>query len=1046
MRVEIYDVTQSDDFGAVYSSATPTTLSDGSTGYAWSEALTLSTSGNHQLRARDVDAAQNVSAYSYFNAFIDLAPPTVAGMGTVASPRSTPLASETVTFSKPINPATFDYHALTLTFNGGPNLITSAVTVTPTDSTDTTFTVNGLAALDAAQGDYVLTVNPTLEQDLAGNSGVLFPNVTANTASWTVSTSSQTAPTSMVEAFPGEVLPNPATIHTTSFTVSWMAQDKSGSGLAYVKIYVSDNGGAFTLWKQEPATAMMDTYTGVEQHTYGFVSQAVDNDGNVEALRTTADASVFLSIQGAIRGRVFEDVNQTGTDTAGAQNGLQGWTVFLDLQNDGQLDAGDPRTTTAADGSFAFTDLEPGTYTVAEVVQSGWLETYPAAGGSSVQEVQVSVGDSDAPIYLADTPGSAGTASDTAVNQELIGLDQFQNDPRFSGDTGQGETVVVLDSGVDVTNPYFGPSGPDGLAAGIAYQYDFVNNTSSAPDPLGHGTLVASIIGSRDAANPGVAPGVQIIDLKVLDASGRGDFDTVQRALQWVADNVARYNIVAVNMSFGDGGDYAQPQLLYGLGGVLSELASEGVITVSAAGNNFYGDQGMPGVSYPAADPNSLAVGAIWTSDLGGPFAWANGAVDYTTAADQIMSFSQRDNGLGAVFAPGAFIQGASAGGGVQTLSGTSVAAPAISGVAALADQVALQALGRRLLPSEFRYLLATTSVPIEDAAGNDNVANTGSTYLRVDVDALAAAILALKTNPIPPAVLSPGSTPTGGTASATSVPSGEQAVDLGAGGDETGVDFGNYLPGTVAGTVYLDANGDGSLDNGETGLAGWTVTLHRNSGTIPDQTFTTDSSGTYTFSNLAAGSYTLSETVPTGYRQTQPGSANNFSYTFTVTSEFAGVNMNFGNVSQAATATAVTPGTATVSFGQSATFTATVSSANGAPPDGSVQFLVNGAAYGSPVPLSGGTAQLAITEPVGSYTVAAQYTGDANYAATLPAAETTRHAHRQCSRGVPRHQPGNQSEHRHFQRHHRHGRGHLHRQTRRGRHDGGCVRYEHQH
>ena len=95
--------------------------------------------------------------------------------------------------------------------------------------------------------------------------------------------------------------------------------------------------------------------------------------------------------------------------------------------------------------------------------------------------------------------------------------------------------------------------------------------------------------------------------------------------------------------------------------------------------------------------------------------------------------------------------------------------------------------------------------------------------------------------------------------------------------------------------------------------------------------------------------------------------------------------------VSQAATSTAVTPSTASVSFGQSATFTATVSSAAGAPPDGSVQFLVNGVAYGSPVALTGGTAQLAIAEPVGSYTVTAQYTGDTNYAATLAAAETAR-------------------------------------------------------
>ena len=124
------------------------------------------------------------------------------------------------------------------------------------------------------------------------------------------------------------------------------------------------------------------------------------------------------------------------------------------------------------------------------------------------------------------------------------------------------------------------------------------------------------------------------------------------------------------------------------------------------------------------------------------------------------------------------------------------------------------------------------------------------------------------------------------------------------------------------------------------------------------------------------AGSYTVAAqyTGDVNYAATLPAAETNATLT----------------VNQAATATAVTPGTASVAFGQSATFTATVSSANGAPPDGSVQFLVNGLAYGSTVTLSGGTAQLAITEPAGSYTVAAQYTGDVNYAATLPAAETS--------------------------------------------------------
>ena len=123
-------------------------------------------------------------------------------------------------------------------------------------------------------------------------------------------------------------------------------------------------------------------------------------------------------------------------------------------------------------------------------------------------------------------------------------------------------------------------------------------------------------------------------------------------------------------------------------------------------------------------------------------------------------------------------------------------------------------------------------------------------------------------------------------------------------------------------------------------------------------------------------GSYTIAAeyTGDASYAPTLP--ANETSATLTV--------------NQAATDTSVAPGTATVSYGQSATFTATVSSSAGVPPDGLVQFLVNGIDYGSPVPLSGATVQLAISEPVGSYTIAAEYTGDASYAPTLPANETS--------------------------------------------------------
>ena len=59
---------------------------------------------------------------------------------------------------------------------------------------------------------------------------------------------------------------------------------------------------------------------------------------------------------------------------------------------------------------------------------------------------------------------------------------------------------------------------------------------------------------------------------------------------------------------------------------------------------------------YPAADPNSLGVGAVWTADAGGPFTWGSGAADRTTGADRLVSFSQRSATQTEVFAPGALI------------------------------------------------------------------------------------------------------------------------------------------------------------------------------------------------------------------------------------------------------------------------------------------------------------------------------------------------------------------------------------------------------
>ena len=57
--------------------------------------------------------------------------------------------------------------------------------------------------------------------------------------------------------------------------------------------------------------------------------------------------------------------------------GLAGWTIYLDLNNNGQPDAGEPQTVTDQAGAYWFTDVLPGKYTVAEIVQPGWVQTFP---------------------------------------------------------------------------------------------------------------------------------------------------------------------------------------------------------------------------------------------------------------------------------------------------------------------------------------------------------------------------------------------------------------------------------------------------------------------------------------------------------------------------------------------------------------------------------------------------------------------------------------------------------------------------------------------
>ncbi|HMP05492.1 MAG TPA: S8 family serine peptidase, partial [Lacipirellulaceae bacterium] len=259
----------------------------------------------------------------------------------------------------------------------------------------------------------------------------------------------------------------------------------------------------------------------------------------------------------------------------------------------------------------------------------------------------------------------AGAAAD------LIGATTMWQDPRFAHLDGQGYSIVILDTGIDVNHPFFGPDLDDnGIADRIVHTQNFVNPGQTADDINGHGTHVASIAASSDLVYGGLAPGANIIALKVISDLGTGTASAIEDALQWVAANVDAYNIVAVNMSLETGTSFSAPNTfaVMGIADELAAIALQDVIIVSASGNSN-SPTANPGVSYPSADPNSLSIGATWIADVGGPFTWLTGAIDITTGEDRITSFSQRHPAMTTVFAPGAPIVAAGAGGHAGTLS-----------------------------------------------------------------------------------------------------------------------------------------------------------------------------------------------------------------------------------------------------------------------------------------------------------------------------------------------------------------------------------------
>jgi subtilisin len=299
----------------------------------------------------------------------------------------------------------------------------------------------------------------------------------------------------------------------------------------------------------------------------------------------------------------------------------------------------------------------------------------------------------DSPIRVFRQPNSENLKASSLVPAGVERVGAAPGTTRFTGD---GVGVAVLDTGVDLANPNLRCSSNNFTVYGL-----------SAQDDCGHGTHVAGIMAANGDGHRivGVAPGAVLYPVKVLDEQGNGFDSDIIAGLNWVRNNANSCvpPIRVVNMSFGRPASHFD-QALHA---AVRAVVEAGITVVAAAGND---PSKQVKDMVPAGFPEAIAVASTTATE--GPGAPGYGSVGEDTASFFSTAGRMTADGVGvAISAPGeereeitadwvtsVGILSTKLGGGMERMSGTSMAAPHVAGAIALLYERAA-ALGMRLDP-----------------------------------------------------------------------------------------------------------------------------------------------------------------------------------------------------------------------------------------------------------------------------------------------------------------------------------------------------------
>ncbi len=274
-----------------------------------------------------------------------------------------------------------------------------------------------------------------------------------------------------------------------------------------------------------------------------------------------------------------------------------------------------------------------------------------------------------------DGSGVAVAIIDTGIDDEHIGIDDFDDDPS----TYDPKVIAFYDA---ITSP------------------DVTDGSTEPYDGHGHGSHCSGIAtgtgdGSDSKSQAGIAPGASLVGVKVLSDSGSGSFDQVMQGMEWTIDNKAKYNIRGASMSLGGAwvSELTQEQEER-LTHLANKMVAHGIALAIAAGN----DGGYGTIGTPGAAKDVITVGAtehdrslaIYSSK--GPTHEGQIKPNLVAIGSSVVSVE------------------ANSGNGYVAMSGTSMATPMVAGMAALileANPDMHPLMARRIMEetSEFRMI-----------------------------------------------------------------------------------------------------------------------------------------------------------------------------------------------------------------------------------------------------------------------------------------------------------------------------------------------------